>query len=713
MVGATSDSVELIESGFLETLDRRQFLRLFGSGIFLFFTLEDAWGDPQAARSYPSDFNAYLRIGDDGKVTGYTGKIEMGQGINISLAQMLAEELEVQVQHVTMVLGDTALCPWDGGTNGSRSTKYFGPAIRQAGAEAREILIQLGAAHLGLEAALAAVKDGYVFEKSNPPHRVSYGSLAAGKIIERHLDGKPALKKPNSFAVCGKSFPRPDGALKVRGKAQYTGDIRLPGMVYARILRPPSLGAKLVDLDASAIQSIDKARLIREDDFVAVVHPAPDLAEKGFSLLRAKYEAAESGLDETNIHQHLAKVASGGEVAGQKGDITLGKSLAVTRFRDTYFTPYVAHAPMETHTALARVEGEEATVWISTQRPFGAQEELAKAMRIPAAKVRVITPLVGGGFGGKSAVRQAVEAVRLSRLAGCPVQVAWSRDEEFLYDTYMPAAYVDIDSGMNSSKEIVYWDYAVSYAGERCSQTFYNIPHHRTAVGGGRMPGGGSAHPLGTGAWRGPGSNTNVFARESHMDVMAAAAGIDPLEFRLRHLKDSRMVKVVKAAADKFGWTAAPAPSGRGLGMACLDYLNSYVAGMAEVKVDKSTGAVRVLRVVLAQDMGPVMNPEGARKQIEGCVAMGLGYSLSEEIRFRGGDVKDRNFDTYRLPRFSWMPKIETVLVENLEIEPQGCGEPAITCMGALLANAVFDATGARVRRLPLTAARVKSAMQK
>ncbi len=706
-----SERAELFECGFFEALDRRQFLKLFGSGIFIFFSWDDVEGEPQAARGYPSEYNVYLRIGEDGRVTGYTGKIEMGQGINISLAQMLAEELEVPVQQVSMVMGDTALCPWDGGTNGSRSTKYFGPAIRQAGAEAREVLLQLGAENLGLQPSQVAVKDGQVFEKSNPGRRVSYGTLAAGKTIARHLEIKPALKSPASFSVCGKSIPRPDGELKVRGKAQYAGDLRLPGMLYARVLRPPSHGAKVISLDVSAAKAMDKVRVIQEDDLVAVLHPAPDMAEKALGLIQAKFDVPESQLDEANIHRHLEKIASGGEVAGQKGSLEVGKSQAASSFEQTYFTPYVAHSPMETHTALAKVEGDEATAWIGTQRPFGAQEELAKILRLPPAKVRVITPLVGGGFGGKSMIRQAIEAARLSRIAACPVQVAWTREEEFFYDTFMPAAYVQIKSGLNAANEIVFWDYKVNYAGERCSQTFYDIPHHQTAVGGGRMPGGGSAHPLGTGAWRGPGSNTNVFARESHMDIMAAKAGIDPLEFRMRHLKNARMTKVLQAAADKFGWKAAKAPSGRGQGVACLDYLGTYVAGMAEVKVDKSNGHIRVLRVVLAQDMGPIINPEGARKQIEGCISMGLGYVLSEEIRFRGGALKDRNFDTYAIPRFSWIPKIETVLVDNPDIEPQGCGEPAITCMGGLIANALFDAAGVRICRLPLSPERVKQAM--
>jgi isoquinoline 1-oxidoreductase len=325
---------------------------------------------------------------------------------------------------------------------------------------------------------------------------------------------------------------------------------------------------------------------------------------------------------------------------------------------------------------------------------------------VPAEKVRIITPYVGGGFGGKSQGRQAVEAARLSKLAQAPVQVVWTRNEEFFYDTFRPAAYVKIASGLNSANEIVFWDYQVFFAGERSSQNFYAVPHFRTAFAGG-FSGGTAAHPFGTGAWRGPGSNTNVFARESQIDVMAAKVGMDPVEFRLKNLADARMIRVLKAAAEKFKWTPAKAPSGRGYGVAILDYLGTYLAAMAEISVARTTGQVRVKRVTIAQDLGQVINPEGARVQMEGCVTMGLSSVLTEEIRFKGGDIQDRNYDTYDITRFSWAPEIETVLIDNPELAPQGCGEPTITSLAALLANALFDATGIRLTRLPLSPRRI------
>ena len=269
-----------------------------------------------------------------------------------------------------------------------------------------------------------------------------------------------------------------------------------------------------------------------------------------------------------------------------------------------------------------------------------------------------------------------------------------------------------IASAVDGDGKITLWDYDVYFAGDRAAELFYDIPNVRMRVFGGWRGAGADAHRFGVGPWRAPGANMNVFARESHVDVMAAAAGVDPVEFRLRNMGDERMRRVLQAAAKAFGWTPAPAPSGRGWGVACGVDSGTHAALAVEVGVDRASGAVRVERVVCAQDMGVVVNPDGATMQVEGCITMGLGYVLSEEVRFRGGQILDDNFDTYAIPRFSWLPRIETVLVKNDALAPQGGGEPAIVPMGAAIANAVFDATGARLFRLPMTPARVKAALE-
>jgi len=503
----------------------------------------------------------------------------------------------------------------------------------------------------------------------------------------------------------------------VTGRAKYAGDIRPTGMLYAKILRPPAHGAKRTSLDTAEAESVPGLRLVHDGDLVAVLHEFPDVAEAALAKVKATYDLPPADVDEATIYERLAKAAPAGKAVASGGKLEEGEKAAAWMVEQTYLNAYVAHAAMETHTAVVEYDrgNGKAMAWISTQAPFRARDEIAMVLELPAASVRVITPYVGGGFGGKTRNTQAVEAARLAKAVGRPVQVAWSREEEFFYDTFRPAALVRVKSGLSAEGRVVLWDYEVLWAGERSSQQFYDIPHHRTVVrgewgGGGGASGGG--HPFDVGAWRAPASNTNTFARESQIDIMAAQAGVDPLEFRLRNLANPRMARVLQGAAEAFGWKSAPAPSGRGWGIACADYLGTYVAAAAEVMVDRETGVVKVERIACAQDSGVAVNPEGARLQVEGCLTMGLGYALSEEVRFKGRQILDRNFDTYELPRFSGLPKIETVLLDSPELAPSGGGEPAIILMGGLIANAVFDATGARLLQLPMTPARLKASLE-
>ena len=703
------------------SLRRREFLKLLGGGIIIFVSYgeELAYQEPTRIQTgrpgLPTDFNAFLRIAEDGRVTCFTGKIEQGQGAMTALPQMLAEELEVPLSSVDIVLGDTDLCPWDAGTFGSLSIRSFGPALRGAAAEAREVLKELAAEKLNVPIDRLQAKDGLIFDKTRPQTRATYAELAQGKKIERHLTQKPALKTPAEFKVMGTPQPRRDALKKVTGQAHYAGDMRLPGMLYAKILRPPAHGAKLKDLDISSAEKISGARVIRDGDLIAVLHEFPDEAERALKLIKAQYDLPEATLDDKNIFDHLIKSAPEGKAVAQGGNLEEGTKLAAASFDETYLNSYVAHATIETHTALVSVEGDKATAWASSQSPFGVRDEVAQAAGLSSQNVHVISPFIGGGFGGKTRNTQAGQAARLSKTTGKPVQVAWSRAEEFFNDTFRPAAVLKIKSGISNTGQIVFWDYEVLFAGERSSQQFYNIPHHRTVVRGewgGRGGGAASAHPFSVGAWRAPGSNSNTFARECQIDIMAAKAGIDPVEFRLMNLNNPRMQRIIKAAAEKFGWKPAKAPSGRGFGAACADYLGTYLATMAEVAVDKATGKVQVMRVVCAQDMGVAVNPEGAKLQIEGCITMGLGYCLTEEIHFKGREVKDLNFDTYELPRFSWLPKIEAVLLDSPEVPIAGGGEPPIITMGAVIANAIFDATGARLFQLPMTPERIKAALK-
>jgi nicotinate dehydrogenase subunit B len=704
---------------YSDPVDRRAFFKLLGilgGGILIYFALDKNFSYGQMPAPDTSDFNAYLKIGTDGKVTCYVGKIEMGQGIVTSLPQIVAEELNVPYDSIDLVMGDTDLCPYDFITAGSMSTRIFGVALRSASCEARGVLKELASEYLGCPVEHIQTRNGEAFDKSNPDKKVGYGQLTKGKIVERRVKEMPSLKSPSEFTIMTRPYMRRDSRDKVTGRAKYAGDIRLPGMLYASVLRPPAHGATLKAIDVDEAKKIKDVTVVQDGDLVAVLHPHPEEAAAALGKIRAVFNLPESGADNNTIFDHLMKVAPEEKVVSNAGDIPQGRKISKELFEQTYRCSYFAHAPMETHTSFANIENGKITVWASTQSPFPQKETIAKALNMPANKVRVITPFVGGGFGGKGHPMpsiEALEAARLTKLTGKPVQVCFSRQEEFYNDTFNPASIVKISSGLDSAGNITMWDYHVYYAGDRAAELFYSIPNHSLAMAGTWMNYPDGSHPFSVGPWRAPGANMNTFARESHINIMASKAGFDPLEFRIKHLKDEKMIGVLKAVAEKFGWKPIRTPSGQGFGIACAVDANTYVAHMAEVSVDKDSGKVKVNRVVCAQDMGMSVNPEGAKIQIEGAVTMGLGYSLMEEVQFQNGKIFTKNFDTYKIPRFPWLPKIETVLVQNVDKAPQGGGEPAIVCMGAVIANAIFDATGVRVFQLPMTPARIKEALQK
>jgi isoquinoline 1-oxidoreductase len=612
-----------------------------------------------------------------------------------------------------MVMGDTDLCPWDMGTFGSMTTRFFGPPLRAAAAEAREVLLELAAEKLDVAKDQLEVTDGVVSNTADPEQRVSYAELAQGKAIARRLDRKAVLESVDNFTIVGRPVDRMDAVAKVTGEAEFAGDIRREGMLYARLLRPPAHGATLGEVDASGIEAVDGATMVVDDELVAVLHATPDGADRAIATVETTWERPELDLDEDSIFEHLLKVAPAAETLDRGGNLDTGMSESSAEARHTYLDGYVAHAAIETHTAVAEVADGRCTIWASTQTPFRLQTEAAETLGLSEDKVRVIPPFVGGGFGGKTANGQAIEAARLAKRTGRPVQVAWSRAEEFFYDTFRPAAVVKIAAGVGEGGRITYWDYTTYFAGARGAEQFYNIPHHRTTAAPGGWRGGPGTHPFATGAWRAPGNNTNTFARESHIDILAAQAGIDPVEFRLRNLADPKMRRVLETTANRFGWLEAGAPSGRGQGIALGIDSGTSVGLAVEVDVERVTGEVRVKRMVCAQDMGLAINPQGATIQMEGCLTMGLGYALAEEVRFSGGEVLDSNFDTYEIPRFSWLPEIETIIIDAKNDPPQGGGEPAIIVVGAAIANAIYDAVGARIYRMPMTAERVKEALKR
>jgi nicotinate dehydrogenase subunit B len=697
-------------------IKRRSFMKLLGGGLFIFFQpwnvfdLFSATGEQ--ARSLPKDYNAFLQIAEDGTVTCFTGKIEMGQGIITSLPQMMADELNVPIEKIKMVMGDTDLCPWDGGTWGSQTTRGFGPNMRAAAAEAREVLLGLASVQMSVPVSQLEVIDGIISDTKNSKNTVSYSQLTKGKKIEKFLDAKPTLEDYTKFTYVGKSFKHSDAKLKVTGEAKYTGDLKLPGMVFARILRPPSHGAKLTSVDFSEAEKIEGTKVVRDGDLVAVLHENHDKADEAIVKIKAEYSFNEMPVNDKTIFEWMLKADSRANVVRTKGDMEAGRQQSEKIFETEFHDPYLAHAPIETHTALAQLVGDKMTVWAATQTPYPLQDALARELGFPLEKVRVIVPFVGGGFGGKSAYQQGIEAAKLAKLSGKPVMVVWTRDEEFFYDNFHSAAVVKIKSGIGGDGIIKLWDYHVYYAGTRGSETIYDVPNAKTTDYT-RNKNAPPVHPFSTGPWRAPNNSTNTFAREVQIDIMATAAGIDPLEFRLKNLRDEKMIACLKAVADKFGYVAGKTPGGRGIGVAVGTDAGTWVAHMAEVKVDRNTGKVQVVRIACAQDMGLCVNPEGALIQMEGCITMGLGYTFTEEVFFEGGNIQNRGFDSYEIPRFSWLPKIDCVILDRKDKAPQGGGEPAIIAISAVIANAIFDATGARLYRVPITPARVLEALRK
>ena len=705
-----------IKSGKHSMIPRRDFFRLLGGGILIIIQPWQACKSralpAQEGRTLTEDFNAFLHIAEDGTVSCFTGKIEMGQGPVTALAQMMADELDVPFESVKMIMGDTDLCPWDGGTWGSTSIREFGPSMRAAAAEARTVLMQLGSEQLGVPVTQLEVKNGVISDKLDRTKNVSYARLAKGRKIERHLKDKPALKDPDDFNIIGKPYFRQDARLKVTGEAIFTGDIRLPGMLHARIVRPPSHGAKLVSVDLSEAEKINGIQVVRDGDFIALLHEDRDTVDEAIVKVKAEYSFEEMQVDDKTIFGHLLRSASRGIIVDKKGNIENGRQLSETVLESEFHNGYVAHATIEPHTAAAKMDGDKITVWASAQTPFLTQEAIAEELGFSLDKVRVIVPFVGGGFGGKGDNPQAVEAARIARLSGKPVMLAFTRQEEFFYDTFRSAAVVKIVSGIDANGKITLWDFSDYFVEDRGSDTIYDVPHSRTTV---YEQGENNArvHVFTTGPWRAPGNNTNTWARELQITLMASKAGMDPLEFRLKNLKDEKMIAVLKAAADKFGYKPAKGPSGRGFGIACGTDVDTWVAHIAEVEVDKDTGHVQVIRVACAQNMGLCVNPQGSAIQMEGCITMGMGYALTEEVQFVGGKILNQNYDTYQIPRFSWVPKIDTVILDRKDEPPHGGGEPAIICMGGVIASGIFDATGAILYQMPMTPARVLEALKK
>lgn len=643
----------------------------------------------------------WLTVDGEGRVTVFAGKVEYGQGIRWGLAIAAAEELGLEPAQVNVVLADTDRVPWDIGTFGSQSTRFTGRQVWKAAAIARQALLELASARLDLPPEQLELDYGAIRSKNDPAKMASFSELLAGQDIEREIPERVERHAPSEFLVMGTNTVRTDGLERVTGQAVYSQDVIRPGMLFARILRPISYGASLRSFDGALAERVPGViQVVQTPEFVAVLAETDEAADRGHDALIAEWAEQPGQLSRWDLPAALAAESRDPVTTQEAGDVEAALAKAPNRLEETYFVPYIPVAPMEPRAAVAEWRDGRLTVWAGTQRPFGLRGELAQRFAIEESQVHVIAPEVGGGFGGKSIYRPAHEAAILAQIANRPVRVAWTRAEETTWATFRPAALITIRSGFDDNGNIVAWDYHAIHTttdrpmiGQRGSESPYACDDVRCVVSAGPAP-------LTPGSYRSLGCAVNHFARESHIDEIAAAIGMDPVEFRLRNLPEPRFRAVLEAAATGFGWNTAAQPSGAGVGAAIGLDVGSYAAECVAVTVQGKEIAVD--RVSSSIDCGLVFNPEGVRAQMEGAIIMGLGGTLFEAAEFEGGHLLNANFARYRVPRINQVPKLSVALVGADTNPSTGAGEPGIVPIGPAVANAVFDATGKRIRQLPL-----------
>ncbi len=687
-------------------ISRREFLSLAG-GLLVLVTAPRAVLEAARAAGLGQveEINAWLLIAADNKVTAFAGKVEMGEGIRTSFAQMVAEELTVPPSSVEMIIGDTARVPYDRGTFGSLSTRTVGRTLMAAAARARETLVQLAAERWGAKPDQLVVRDGRISMKTDAAKSVTLGELTQGKHIVHALPGEPRLIPFAEHETIGKPLHRVDGPAIVTGEEKFVGDLRMPGMAYAVLLYPPSFGAELVSVHKAEAEKLPGVvGVVREDDLIGVIAERQDIAERARSLIRATWRETTQPAQST-LYDDLRRTGKPeGTVVDDPG---VASALAAARatFRSSYRTAYLAHAPIEPHVALVSVEADGVKAWVSAQTPFPHRDEIAEALGVDSTKVHVIVPRVGGGFGGKERADLAVAAARLSRAVKRPVLLSQNRAEEMTWNYFKPAALIDVRCGVDGSGRVQAWESDIYNCGGRGAEPPYGFPKRVRTLE--------CDAPLDQGAWRGLAGSANTFAIECHIDEMAARLGVDPVEFRLRHLEnDPRLASAVKAAAEKYGWKSRAGQSGRGVGFACASDAGSRVAEIVEIELERTTGVMRVNRIVAAMECGWVINPNGLTNQIQGAITMGLGMALREAVRYENGKILTDSFASYRIPTIKDTPVIESVLVENASHPPEGAGEPPIFPVAAAVANAFFDLTGKRIREIPLSPESVSAALK-
>jgi len=727
----------------LETT-RRDFL--LGTGaLVVTFSLAPRDALAQAATPKPvalDQVDSFLALHRDGTVTMYTGKVDLGTGIRIALPQMVAEELDVAIEKVKLVEGDTALTPDQGPTWGSLSVQVAGVQLRQAAATARKALIELAVQKTGMPSVDFAVKDGVVFLRAEPHRRFTYVELLGDRRFELKVDKDAPVKNPKDHTLVGQPLPRPDVPGKVTGTHTYMQDFKVPGMVHARVVRPPAVGATLESVDEGSIKAIKGARVVRQGSFLAVVADSEWGAVKAARALKATWSKWDGLPESSKLWEHVrsSKVAKD-DVAVDRGDPKAAIAGAARKLKATYDFAVHTHGSMGPSCAVADVKNGKAEIWSPSQAPHWLLKEVAAALQMEPKDVH-IQYLDGAGCYGRNGHEDATcDAALISKLIGKPVRVQWMREDEHGWDPKGPPTLVEISAGLDAKGDIVGWDaelwvpkaditewprtLAVTLAGlpqkdainpgniHRNLDPSYPFAHQKAV-----------AHRLETTpfrpSWiRTPGRMQNTYANEVFIDECAAAAGADPVEYRLRYLTDPRGVAVLRAAAAMAKWDARPSPrretSGpiaRGRGIAYVKYENvrTYCAGVAEVEVNRQTGAIRCTRFYVAHDCGQIINPDGVRAQIEGQIIQTTSRTLKEELKWNRSRVTSVDWASYPILKFPDVPEVHMELINRPGDPPWGVGEPAACLPPPAISNAVFDAIGVRLRSVPFTAPKVMAA---
>lgn len=685
------------EPAYQFNMNRRRFFGVMGSGLAIAFSATKSMGSVLADddKTPEDQVGAWIHISETGNITIYTGKVEVGQNIRTSLAQIVAEELDVPMSKISMIMGDTDLTPYDRGTYGSLSTPQMGPRLRKAAATAREILIDMAAKEWKTDRAALFIQQGEIKNK-NSKQSVNIGQLTRGKEILKPVNDQAPVISPEKWKVAGTSVPKVNGELFVTGKHKFVSDMKLPGMLHGKILRPPAYGAVLSSVDLTAAKKMKGVTVVHDGNFIGVAAPDVFLALKALEAIKADWKTTPQP-SHSEIFEHLKKTSEQGNSrdSDSAGDVTNAFTKADVKVDQTFHIDYIAHAPLETRAGIAQWVDNKLTVWTGTQRPFGVQEDLEKLFNIPKENIRVIMPDTGSGYGGKHTGEAGIEAARLAKEANQPVKIVWTREEEFTWAYFRPAGVIEVKAGADKNGRLTAWEFHNYNSGEAAIETQYSVADRQIQF----HP---SSSPLRQGSYRALASTANVFARECVMNDLAMELKIDPLAFRLNNLKEERMINVLKGAAEKFGWKNFKPTAGHGHGIACGTAKGGFVATCAEVVFDRSSEEVKVVRAVVAFECGAIINPDHLKNQIQGAVIQGLGGALFEWIDFRDGRILNPMFSEYRVPRFSDIPVLEIVMLNRKDIPSAGAGEAPIVCIAPAIRNAIANATGKRLYTLPL-----------